>query len=154
WAFWWCRHHGREGRARVRAALAHPGAQGRTRIRMLALEIAISPSPELTSGDWVVETWARECLEIARELRDPAVESVTLMHLGEDAHFHGDNARARDYLEQSLAVAREHDLPSVMQIFVLGRFLYDRGDYRSAQEKLEEAAEIDRGAGVQGGWAA
>src|SRR5262249_47801223 len=69
-------------------------------------------------------------------------------------HFHGDNARARDYLEQSLAVAREHDLPSVMQIFVLGRFLYDRGDYRSAQEKLEEAAEIDRGAGVQGGWAA
>jgi non-specific serine/threonine protein kinase len=106
WRFWWVRGYITEGRARLHAILAMPGAERRDALRARALVGAGRMNYE--QGEFgAARAHHEEALEIRRGLEDRPGEAMSLVNLGIVANGESDHARARQYYQASLAIQQE-----------------------------------------------
>ncbi len=139
--FWKLRAYHTEGRMRLSAALAQPGAQQRTLTRAHALDRA-SALAFFQSDYSVVRALAEQNLAISRELGAPGRLGVAnaLEILAEVATETGDYSAAPKLYEQALVIYREvGDLVGIADTLkMLGWGAMRIGDYEQAQSRLEE----------------
>jgi tetratricopeptide (TPR) repeat protein len=107
WRFWTRRGYLREGRARLAAALAHPGAGEMSQARGDAINGAGTLTYRL--GEFAAARgFFEQALAIRRALGDRRGTAMSLNNLGKVAtEFYRDPAAARQYLEESLALLRD-----------------------------------------------
>jgi predicted ATPase/class 3 adenylate cyclase len=146
--FWWTHGHLSEGSERLRAALAHPAAQKRTRTRADALHGASILA--WMQGDYLLaRSLEEESLTIRREQGDRRGVAIALGTLGIVASEQGDNVSARSLEEESLAIYRElgdrHGIATSLNN--LGNRAGEQGDYLLARSLYEESLAIRREVG-------
>ena len=146
--FWWVRGHLREGRERLAALLAHPGAQARAKLRADALASA-GLLARMQGDHAAARALHEESLTIQRELGDKIGIADSLNHLGIVALEQGDCGRARPLLEESLTLRRELRNKSgiAASLVALGNVAREQGDYAAAQVKYEESLTLRREVG-------
>jgi tetratricopeptide (TPR) repeat protein len=86
----------------------------------------------------------QEALEIFRSIGDRIGEAIGLGHLGEIALHVADSAKARDYFEQCLAIARSIDhleLEGECELF-LGELSLQAADLPAARERFARSLEV------------
>src|SRR5207248_10567648 len=104
--FWHTRGYWNEGQERSRAALAHPGAQQRTKERAQAL----GGAGNLAWAQADYEASRRlheEALAIRQEVNDRRGVAYSLGTLGNIAQYQADFTRARQLHTEALAIQRE-----------------------------------------------
>jgi tetratricopeptide (TPR) repeat protein len=150
WRFWDVRGYLWEGRARLEAVLALPGAAGRTAVRARALNAAGALAQDQSDlpGAAALHT---ESLEIARECGDTESMATALNSLGNVALEQGDEETATKRYEESLALWRElGDKNGIaMALHNLGEVARDGGDYETAARHFEESLTVNRQIGDQ-----
>ena len=121
----------------------------------IAATLSTLSMARLQAGD-AVEAAAgeSEALEIFRRLgRPPIGEAIGLLHLGQIWLHRGDDAMARSYLEQCLAVAREirhQELEGECEL-VLGEVALETGDAAQACLRFKRSLTVCREAGDKRG---
>jgi tetratricopeptide (TPR) repeat protein len=156
--FWELRGYHGEGRERYRAALAHPGAQGRTKERAAALNGAGALAYRQADYQLALRM-CEEALSLRRELRDDLGVAGTLMNLGCVARDQGNYDRARVLSEETLAIARGLNTPRGQSMTAnalnnLGLISMEQGEYGAARAYYEEALAMNRALGNQANAAA
>jgi tetratricopeptide (TPR) repeat protein len=151
--FWEMRAYFDEGRTRYRAALAHPGAQERTKERASALHGAGILAHRQADYD-TARALHEEALTIRRELGDLLNIAASLVRLGAVTLESGDYDRARSLYEQGLALSQETDCSPGRTVMAtaltgLGVVSNDQGDHAAARRYFEEALAIRRALGNQ-----
>jgi tetratricopeptide (TPR) repeat protein len=107
------------------------------------LEIAITLSTlslaRLRRGDAALASVGEnEALRIFRELGERVDEGIALLHLGQIAHYIGEDGQAITHLQESLDMARETENPEVEGecLLMLGRCALEARDFASAAHLL------------------
>ena len=146
--FWSSRGLLHLGRRVIEEALARPGAQARTKARLLAL-IAASQFCSFLGRLPEAEAHAQEGLAIARELGDPERVSQALRLVGLLASGRGDHGAARARLTESLALAREIGHPGRLAhaLNALGELERAQGRYEAAEAYSAECVQVQRARG-------
>ena len=86
----------------------------------------------------------QESLTIFRELGERVDEGIALLHLGQIAHYIGDDGQATTYLQHSLKLAQELENPEVegeCQL-MLGKCAFEAQDYAVALRHLSSSLEV------------
>ncbi len=97
-------------------------------------------------------------LEIARELKDPRGEGVTLGQIGTLALLEGDPAEAERRYQEALALFRRLGEPGMEAVYLhqLGRTFEEAGQWGQAEQHYREAARLKQElgdlAGAAGTW--
>jgi tetratricopeptide (TPR) repeat protein len=156
--FWDTRGYFAEGRERYRVALAHPGAQARTKERAQALNGAGALAFRQSDHE-AARALHEEALSIRQELGDQPGIAGSLGNLGIEALRRGDYRSARNLFEQVLALAGDMDAPfgttlKANTLNWLGIASSDHGDHVAAQSYYEEALAVWRALGDQSSAAA
>ena len=142
-AFWRFRGHATEGRAYLRAALAHRDV---ARFAMshagALLQSGILASFQGDSAE--ARDFGRSALALYRAIGRPMEEASTLIMLGAAAQYSGDFDDAIACHEQALAIAREEGALALQVIcFVnLGNTALLRGDTEAARDYLGQALDM------------
>lgn len=152
WRFWYQRGHLEDGRQRLLAALAMPGARAATALRAAALHGAgtlASFQGDLAAARADLE----EALAIRQALGDEVGRARTLNNLALVASEQGDYLRARALQEESLAVWRAQGDRPLMAILInnLALMAIVRGDLVRAESLLAESLPLMRQLGNQAG---
>jgi predicted ATPase/class 3 adenylate cyclase len=97
-----------------------------------------------------------EALQIFRQCEDLPGQAIGLLHLGQIGVYLGEDAQARDWLRQGLAIALQIGNPEVQAECerVLGESAFETGDLDEAEGRLERSLAICREAGDRHGEAA
>jgi predicted ATPase/DNA-binding SARP family transcriptional activator len=153
--FWDQRGYFAEARAQYLAALAHPGAQARTRARAASL-CGAGVLCENLSDFHTARAVVEEALAIARELGDEAAAANAMGALGTILRNMGEDEAARRLFEEVLAIHRARGNTGVTAGIVthLGLLATKAGDLARAGALFEEALSIVRGLGNRWGIAA
>lgn len=101
--FWRTRGHLSEGRERSLAALARPGAQGRTKARAAALN-GVGLLGWMQGDYSAARVSFEESLALQREIGDKRGTAASLNNLGLVANDQGDTGSARSLYEECLAI--------------------------------------------------
>ena len=139
--FWHIRGHREEARSHFVSALAHPGAQERTKERAEALNAAVEFFDPATARQM-----QEESLSLWRELDQRGGIARALGNLGPLAARQGDLPQARLYLEESLLLVRELGIKTweAIQLSNLGGLILYMGDEEQAKRYLEESLSLSR----------
>ncbi|RPI81535.1 MAG: adenylate/guanylate cyclase domain-containing protein, partial [Chloroflexi bacterium] len=143
--FWEARGYLSEGRERLAAVLLIEKAQGRTAAR--AMLLARAAELAYRQSDYpATESFARESLEIYREVGDKQGIASALIKLGNAATEVGNYATASEFLEEALTIWCEGgDKHGTSRALIsLGWTALRSGDYDLANLRLEEALAISR----------
>jgi predicted ATPase len=147
--FWYIRGYAGEGRAWLAQLLGQPSAAARTPLRAKALE-----------ADGLLATWQgeypvararlEESLAVAREVGDGAREGGVLFHLAQVLHAQGDDAAAKGFAEESLAIGErgEHFIVICRALTLLGTIALVEGDYVGARDRLERSLRLRHDVGL------
>jgi predicted ATPase/uncharacterized protein HemY len=152
WRFWWMRGYLTQGRERLAALLALPGASPRTPQRAKALHAASSLA--FSQGEYPLSrSYAEESRAIFRELGDRQGLALALDIQGQLAQAHADYATARSLYEECLALERQLDSRSgiARALNNLASTAHEQGDYGAARALYEESLAIWREAGDRWG---
>ena len=120
---------------------------------LAAVRLRLGDATRARSGE-------EEALVIFRRLGDQLGEAIALLHLGEICAYVGENADARRFLDEALAVARDIKHPEIESDCerVLGQLALERGDLPEARLCLArslsgfQAAGNKRGAAMALWW--
>ncbi len=148
WRYWHFRGHLQEGRERLEALLALPGAAEPTAARSAALDGLAGMV--YWQGDFAgARELYLEALDINRRLGNKELVAWTLGSIGATLSMGGDSQAAVPYLEEGLSIARElGDMGQVaMHAGGLGTMLAFSGDFAGGRSLAEEAVEATRKAG-------
>ncbi|HLJ66846.1 MAG TPA: tetratricopeptide repeat protein [Chloroflexota bacterium] len=149
WRAWVARGHVAEGRDRIRRLLA--GREQRVSSWVRGRALFAAGAFAYYAGDYPAakETW-EECLELWRELDDPAGIALTLNGLASVATDQGRHDISVAYLDECIGIRR-----GLGDAYALGTSLHNRatvaryqGEYRLAQELYRESLELYRSAGA------
>jgi tetratricopeptide (TPR) repeat protein len=144
-AFWMARGYVAEGRERLAALLAMPGAEARTALRALALREAAHLSYNL--GDLpAVQALHEESLAIGQELDDKGLIAASLCCMGLVASEQGNYSAGRALSEQSLTLGRELGDKDLMALSLhsLAHVAHFEGDFGTARALYEESVTLRR----------
>jgi non-specific serine/threonine protein kinase len=148
--FWRTHGYASEGRARLTAALAQPGAQPRTAPRARALS-HLANLTYLQSDFAAMQQAAEEALSIWRELGLAGRSGVAYMLdlLGDIATEAGDYDRAAVFLQEAMQLFREvNDIWGIGETHMeLGWAAMRSGDYPLAASHLEDFLTLSRQVG-------
>lgn len=143
--FWEARGYLSEGRERLANVLLSETTQGRTGARAILLTRAAELA--YRQSDYpATESFARESLEIYREVGDRQGIASALIKLGNAATEVGNYSTAAESLEEALMIWRERgDMHGTARALIsLGWTALRSGDYDLANQRLEEALAISR----------
>ncbi len=146
--FWEVKGHLSEGRERLLAALAAPGAGMPSPERASVLNGAANIAR--LQGDFAAsQTLLEEDLAISQTLNDRPRAGATLNTLGLLARERGETDQARALLLESLAILRGTDNCEGVAITLnsLGLLATDQGDLAAARQWLEESLQLRRAQG-------
>ncbi|HUS17867.1 MAG TPA: tetratricopeptide repeat protein [Chloroflexia bacterium] len=146
--FWELHGHLREGRARLGALLAAPGAQAPTAARAKALQAAGRLATR--QDDPAAEALLLESLALARATGDVEVEVSALHNLGNVAADTTDDLdRATAYYEESYRLAQAHGDPWHVAWALIGRgwVALARGDLVAAERDFAASLALRRSRG-------
>ena len=154
--FWRARGYITEGRERLAALLALPGAEHHDGSRAKALHAAGWLARE--QGDYAeARALFEESLEIYRALADPRGVGWALVDLAFLTRYEADYARARALLKESLPLLREADDTegTAAALGNLGLIARDEGDVDTAEAQLQASLALwqELGDRVGVGWA-
>ena len=150
--YWELREMFTEGRARLAAVLALPGAAAPSAARAKALFAA----GVLANGQRDLRTQLRlhdEAMRIYRELDDRQGTAVVLNALAMVHRDQGDLAEARRLFEESCAISQDlqDDLTRARTLSNLASIVREQNDFDLAQAHHEESLALFRGLGDQSG---
>jgi CHAT domain-containing protein len=83
----------------------------------------------------------QEALSLARQIKDPYNEAIALSNMGRYAYALGDARQSLSWHDQAVARAQSIGNASAIQtsaLFGSARALHDLGDFKAAQERLEQ----------------
>jgi predicted ATPase/class 3 adenylate cyclase/Tfp pilus assembly protein PilF len=143
--FWARGGYHSEGRNRLAALLALPGASEHTGARAKALYVGGALA--FYQGDYTVaRTLLEESVSICREVGDRRLLADAVSNLGHASNAQSDYAAARTYYEQSLALRQEFgtDRDIALSYRSLADVAANQGDCETARSLYEESLSICR----------
>jgi tetratricopeptide (TPR) repeat protein len=146
--FWRVRGYHREGRERLMALLARPGAQEPTQARTRALGNAGLMAME--QGDFpAAQTLLEESSALAKASGDKRGISLALTNLAVTGCEQGDISAARPLFEEALALAKELGDTGLVSCLLtnLGLLASAQEDYPAARRFIEEGLVLNRDTG-------
>lgn len=148
--FWWVHGPLSEGRERLAAALAHPGAQGNTQVRgNLLTAVGILA---WTRGDYeAARDMLSQGLDIHRSIANKPGIAEALIHLANVSQDLNDYETAERLAEEGLQINRELNNPvgTAVALIHLGNVARFRGDIPGARARYEESLALLRKVGIR-----
>ena len=93
--------------------------------------------------DTTVIGYARECYQFGIREKNPHVEFLGALHLGEIHHLKGELDSATIYISQAIEVCKKHDFKDIAIAYVeLADILFDKGQLADAERYAEMAIKM------------